>query len=233
MAGFSLRQLVRENKGFIALMLGMAVFRLGYADYYLVPSASMYPTLREGDRIICQRTAYDLKVPLTDIILKQLNDPQRGDIVTFSSPEDGTRLIKRLIALPGDTVEMRGEELLINGKPAQYEALNLNNPDQLTPQREYPGKQQVYREKIGDHSHLMIVMPEREALRSFGPVKVPEGQYMMLGDNRDNSKDSRFIGFVPRENITGRVERVMFSLNADNNWMPRMDRFGASLKDHS
>jgi signal peptidase I len=64
-------------------------------------------------------------------------------------------------------------------------------------------------------------------------VKVPEGQYMMLGDNRDNSKDSRFIGFVPRENITGRVERVMFSLNADNNWMPRMDRFGASLKDHS
>ncbi|WP_423679281.1 signal peptidase I [Undibacterium sp. WLHG33] len=224
-----LKKLFSQNKGFIVFMFGMALVRGALADYYLVPSSSMYPTLLEGDRVICDRIAYDIKLPLTDVILKHVSDPQRGDIVTFSSPEDGTRLVKRLIAVPGDVVEMRDERLLINGQSASYKEAQVATPDQLTPQREYNGLQQVYKEQLGSLNHHIIVMPERASMRNFGPVRVPEGEYLMLGDNRDNSKDSRYIGFVKRELITGQVKRLMFSLNGDDYYLPRFERFGAKL----
>ena len=224
-----LKKLFSQNKGFIVFMLGMALVRGALADYYLVPSSSMYPTLLEGDRVICDRIAYDIKLPLTDVILKHVSDPQRGDVVTFSSPEDGTRLVKRLIAIPGDVVEMRDEHLLINGQAANYEAAQVATSDHLTPQREYNGLQQVYKEQLGSLNHHIIVMPERASMRNFGPVRVPEGEYLMLGDNRDNSKDSRYIGFVKRELITGQVKRLMFSLNGDDYYLPRFERFGAKL----
>jgi len=222
------KKLVADNKGFVAFMLGMLLVRSAFADYYLVPSSSMYPTLLEGDRVICDRTAYDLKVPFTDVIVKHLADPKRGDIVTFSSPEDGVRLVKRLVAVPGDIVEMREERLLINGQAANYEELQAG-AQQLTPQREYAGEQQVFQEKLGSLNHRIIVMPERQALRTFGPLKVPEGQYLMLGDNRDNSKDSRYIGLVKRELITGKIKRLMFSLDGDRYYMPRFERFGSAV----
>ena len=224
-----LKKLFSQNKGFIVFMFGMALVRGALADYYLVPSSSMYPTLLEGGRVICDRIAYDIKLPLTDVILKHVSDPQRGDIVTFSSPEDGTRLVKRLIAVPGDVVEMRDERLLINGQTANYEAAQVATPDQLTPQREYKGLQQIYKEQLGSLNHHIIVMPERASMRNFGPVRVPQGEYLMLGDNRDNSKDSRYIGFVKRELITGQVKRLMFSLNGDDYYLPRFERFGAKL----
>jgi len=224
-----LKKLFSQNKGFIVFMLGMALVRGALADYYLVPSSSMYPTLLEGDRVICDRIAYDIKLPLTDVILKHVSDPQRGDVVTFSSPEDGTRLVKRLIAIPGDVVEMRDEHLLINGQAANYEPTKLATADHLTPQREYSGLQQVFKEQLGSLNHHIIVMPERASMRNFGPVRVPDGEYLMLGDNRDNSKDSRYIGFVKRELITGQVKRLMFSLNGDDYYLPRIERSGAKL----
>jgi len=92
------------NKRYIAFLLLFGVFRTAVADWNPIPSASMRPTILEGDVVFVNRLAYDLKVPFTDTILSHLGEPQRGDIVTFSSPRDGTRLIKRLVALPGDTV---------------------------------------------------------------------------------------------------------------------------------
>lgn len=225
----NVRKLLVENRGFLMFLFGMILVRSALADYYTVPTSSMYPTLLEGDRVICNRIAYDVKLPFTDIVLKHVADPERGDVVTFSSPEDGTRLIKRLIALPGDTVEMRDERLFINGQAATYQALDLKDADHLTPVQEYAGQQLVYQEQLGTLVHKMIVMPEREAMRNFGPVKVPQGQYLMLGDNRDNSKDSRFIGLVKRELITGRVQHLLYSLNADHYYLPRTERFGAAL----
>ncbi|MFZ6773279.1 signal peptidase I [Undibacterium sp. SXout7W] len=225
----NVRKLLVENRGFLMFLFGMILVRSALADYYTVPTSSMYPTLLEGDRVICNRIAYDVKLPFTDIVLKHMADPERGDVVTFSSPEDGTRLIKRLIALPGDTVEMRDERLFINGQSATYQPLDLKSADHLTPVREYAGQQLVYQEQLGTLLHKMIVMPEREAMRNFGPVKVPQGQYLMLGDNRDNSKDSRFIGLVKRELITGRVQHLLYSLNADHYYLPRTERFGAAL----
>ena len=222
-----IKQLVTDNKGFLLFMFGMILVRSAVADWYGVPSGSMYPTLMIGDRIVSNRLAYDVKLPFTDVVLKHLADPQRGDIVTFTSPEDGERLVKRLIALPGDVVEMRGEELIINGVKAAYAEATGDEVQRITP--DYAGPQLVLTEQLLGTRHPIIVMPERQALRDFGPVTVPAGQYLMLGDNRDNSKDSRYIGFVKRELITGKVFRVAFSLDTDRYYMPRTDRFGADL----
>ena len=113
---FQIREFFRNNKDILLVLLAMLAVRSTLADWYQVPSSSMYPNLLEGDRVFCSRIAYDIKLPFTDRILKQLDDPQRGDIVTFSSPEDGTRLVKRLIAVPGDVVEMREEHLFKIGR---------------------------------------------------------------------------------------------------------------------
>jgi signal peptidase I len=223
-----IKKLIAENKGFLCFLFGMIVVRSAVADWYGVPSGSMYPTLMIGDRIVSNRLAYDVKLPFTDMIVKHLADPQRGDIVTFTSPEDGERLVKRLVAVPGDVVEMRGEELIINGVKATYAEASGDTARHITP--DYSGPQLVLTEQLLGTRHPIIVMPERQALRDFGPVTVPPGQYLMLGDNRDNSKDSRYIGFVKRELITGKVFRVAFSLDTDKFYLPRLDRLGAELR---
>jgi signal peptidase I len=223
------RQLVADNKGFLMFVVGMILMRSAIADWYVVPSSSMYPHLLEGDRVFANRLAYDIKLPFTDVILKQLADPERGDIVTFTSPESGIRLVKRVIGLPGDVVEMDEGKLVINGVSAGYDAVADPDPEYLTPTKEYPQQQLVFKETMGNFEHHIIVMPERRSVRFFGPYLVPAGQYMMLGDNRDNSIDSRSYGFVKRELITGRVKNLMFSLNYDNYYMPRMERFGAKV----
>lgn len=224
----ALRNRIAENKGFLFFMFGMIMVRSAVADWYGVPSGSMYPTLMIGDRIVTDRLAYDVKLPFTDVIIHHIADPRRGDIVTFTSPEDGNRLVKRLIALPGDVVEMRGEQLIINGVQASYGQAGPDVISRLSP--DYAGPQLVLSEQILGSQRPIIVMPERKALRSFGPVTVPPGQYLMLGDNRDNSKDSRYIGFVSRELISGQVKRVAFSFDTSRYYLPRMDRIGAALQ---
>jgi len=221
----SIKKLMLENKGFIAFLFGMLLFRSAVADWYMVPSSSMYPTLLIGDRVLADRLAYDIKLPFSDIILKHNADPVRGDIVTFSSPSDGIRLVKRLVAVPGDVVEMRDERLIINGVPLVYKPITEHV--QLTP--DYVGTQLVFDENLFGKNHPIIQMPGRPSIRSFGPVKVPDGQYFMLGDNRDNSIESRYYGFVERELITGKVERVLFSLDEENDYLPRLNRIVTAL----
>lgn len=223
------KKLAAENKGFFIFLLCMVLMRSAFADWYRVPSSSMYPNLLEGDTVIANRIAYDLKLPFTDVVVHKFDDPKRGDIVTFLSPEDGVRLVKRLIALPGDVVEMRDEQLFINGVAAQLTQPTNLDAQTVTPAREYAGQQQVWKENLGEMGHTILVMPERAALRSFGAVTVPPGQYMMLGDNRDNSRDSRYIGFVKRELITGRVKHLLYSLDVDNYYLPRLNRIGAKV----
>jgi signal peptidase I len=221
------KRLIAGNKTFLIFLFGMLVVRSAVADWYDVPSGSMYPNLMIGDRVVSNRLAYDVKLPFTDVIVKRLADPRRGDIVTFTSPEDGTRLVKRIVAVPGDVVEMRGERLTINGVAATYDEAAGAVAQHVTP--DYGGRQSVLNERVLGQQRAIIVMPERPARRDFGPLAVPDGQYLMLGDNRDNSKDSRYIGFVRRELITGQVRRVAFSLDADRHYAPRFERFWASL----
>lgn len=223
----NLKALISGNKGFLFFLFCMLLVRSAVADWYHVPSGSMYPTLVIGDRVVADRLAYDIKFPFTDIILKRLADPRRGDIVTFTSPEDGERLIKRIAGLPGDVVEMRGEELIVNGERASYAPAPGEIAQHTAP--DYSGQQLVFNESILGNRRPIIVMPDRMALRSFGPVTVPEEHYLMLGDNRDASKDSRYIGFVKRELITGQANWVAFSLDTSKYYLPRSGRFGASL----
>lgn len=217
---------LRENRVFIGLLLALALFRTAVADWNPIPSGSMHPNLLEGDVVFVDRLAYNLKLPLTDIVLARLNDPRRGDIVTFSSPKDGTRLIKRIVAVPGDTVEMRDEVLVVNGKPSSYryigQAGEAVGDGQATTARRYE-------EETAQGSREIQTLDNVGAFRTFGPVVVPPDHYLMLGDNRDNSADSRYFGFVPRNLLIGRAERVLVSADITGNWWPRFDRFGMKL----
>jgi signal peptidase I len=217
---------VRENKSFLMFLCLIGVFRTAVAELNGIPSGSMRPNLLEGDVILVNRTAYNLKVPLTDVVVARLGEPKRGDVVTFSSPKDGTRLVKRLVAVPGDVVEMRNERLVINGKGADYTVLGTAD------EKIGGGQVEAVRldETLAGQRHHIQVMPEIEARRSFGPITIPKDQYLVLGDNRDNSADSRYIGLVPRELLIGRAERVLVSADYQGNWMPRTDRFGLSLR---
>jgi signal peptidase I len=219
---------IRANKGFLLFLLLFGVFRTAVADWNPIPSASMRPNLLEGDVVFVNRLAFNLKVPLTDQIVTHTGEPQRGDVVTFSSPRDGTRLIKRLVAVPGDVVELRNERLVINGVEASYDL-----PQQVM---EPIGTAQVpalrLSETMDGHGRRIQVIPQLlSTARNFGPVTVPAGQYLMLGDNRDNSVDSRYIGFVPRNLLIGRAERLLVSVDTLGNWAPRFERFGMSLRE--
>jgi signal peptidase I len=220
------RGLVRDNKGFILFLCLFGVFRTAVADWNPIPSASMHPNLLEGDVVFVNRLAYDLKVPLTDIVVSRLKDPVRGDVVTFASPKDGTRLIKRIVAVPGDVVEMRNEQLVVNGKAAQYAVVDAAT-EQLP-----GGVADVVRlhETVEGRGHPIQVMPQLKARSTFAPVTIPKDQFMMLGDNRDNSADSRYIGLVPRHLLVGRAVRVLVSADYQGNWAPRTERFGMRLE---
>jgi signal peptidase I len=216
---------LRANKGFVLGMCLFGIFRTAVADWNPIPSGSMHPNLLEGDVVFVNRLAFDLKAPLTDVVLAHLGEPARGDVVTFISPKDGERLIKRVIAVPGDVVEMRDEQLVINGRAARYDLVDHT----LEPVGK--GLTHAVRlvENMDGQRHSIQVLPEIDAARNFGPVSVPRDQFLVLGDNRDNSADSRFIGFVPRKALIGRAERVLVSADYQGNWMPRTERFGLSL----
>ncbi|PWF48666.1 signal peptidase I [Massilia glaciei] len=216
----------RANKGFLLFLMLFGVFRTAIADWNPVPTGSMRPTIVEGDVVLVNRIAYDLKVPLTGVVIAHLGEPRRGDIVTFHSPRGGTRLIKRVIGLPGDVVEMRAGRLRINGLASAYLPLG-RSPEPVAPRLETAALR--FDETLAQGHHSIQLMPDYAARRDFGPVTIPRDEFMMLGDNRDNSADSRVIGLVPRALLIGRAERVLVSADMLGNWMPRAERFGKSL----
>ena len=217
---------LRANKHFLAFLMLLGVFRTAVADWNPIPSASMRPGLLEGDVVFVNRLAYNVKVPLTDVVLARTGEPRRGDVVTFSSPADGTRLIKRIMALPGDVVEMRDEQLTINGQRAVYTPIGAVLED-LGAGRMIAGLR--YEEALGAQRQPIQVLPQVDARRNFGPLTVPADHFMMLGDNRDNSIDSRYYGMVPRHLLIGQAVRVLVSADIEGNWLPRGERFGMAL----
>jgi signal peptidase I len=222
----SVINLVRANKGFLLFLLLFGVFRTAVADWSPIPSGSMRPNLLEGDVVLINRLAYDLKIPLTERQVAHLGDPVRGDVVVFYSPRDGTRLIKRVLALPGDVVEMRDDRLRINGEGAAYALVGSA--------RELAGGREVdavrLSESVGGARQRVQLLPRVPALRDIALLRIPPGQYLMLGDNRNNSADSRVIGLVPRAKLLGRAERILVSTDYQHDWMPRFERFGMALR---
>ncbi len=211
-------KLWREYRGFALFVILMIIFRSALADWNTVPTGSMKPTIVEGDRIFVNKLAYDLRVPLTHISIYKFGDPKRGDIVVFDSKAADTRLVKRVIGLPGDVVEMRNNRLTINGIEAQYSNV------------EYTAYAIFAIESYGGMTHRIELAPAGTSrFSSFGPVKVPQGHYLVLGDNRDNSADSRVRGFVPRGEIVGDAKTVVLSIDYDHYYLPRIDRFFREL----
>lgn len=210
---------------FVAAIL--LAFRSSVADWNDVPTGSMKPSILEGDRIFVNKLAYDLKVPFTTWHLAQWSDPKRGEIVVFFSPTDGRRLVKRVVALPGDAVAMADDRLYINGQPAQYKTIDEDLIKKI-PQDLQTGHF-VIAESLGPEQHPVMITPGVIAMRNFEPIQVPEGHYFVLGDNRDNSADSRFIGTIPRDQIVGRASRVVLSLDTSDYYLPRWGRFFMTL----
>jgi signal peptidase I len=202
-------------------------FRSAVADWNDVPSGSMRPTILEGDRIFVNKLAYDLKVPFTTIHLAQWGHPVRGDLVVLWSPHDGQRLVKRVVGIPGDMIEVRGQRLLINGKLAQYgpvpddmaEALDLNNLPAGT----------VTAETLSGRTHPVMSLSSSGPGANSPPVQVPDDRYFVMGDCRDNSFDSRFFGLVDRDRIVGRATAVVLSVDRDRHYRPRWGRFFTRL----
>lgn len=197
------------------------------ADWNWVPTGSMNPTIIEGDLVYVDKVAYDLRIPLTMHRIAKWSDPARGDVVICFSPDDGSRLVKRVIGLPGETLEMRRNVLFIDGKPVSYSQIDSRYEEHL------PAKLKdsavMATENLEGHAHAVMSIPSVRAARDFARVTVPEGSYFVMGDNRDNSRDSRFFGFVDRDVIVGKATRVLVSLDIGDKYQPRLARFLAPL----
>ena len=223
-----IRHLWREwLRPFALVLVVIAPLKSAVVDWNWVPSGSMKPTILEGDLVAVNKLAYDLKIPFTTRRLSTWGAPARGDIVVFFSPEDGTRLVKRTVGLPGDTIELRNDVLFVNGSPERYAAQDAR-----------PFHREVFEdpapviaiEQLGSRSHYVMALPGRAALRTFGPRVVPAGEYFMMGDSRDNSRDSRYFGPVPRRLIVGRATAVLLSFDPRRHLLPRPARLFHSLE---
>jgi len=206
-------------------VLLISSFRSAVADWNDVPSQSMEPTILTGDRIVVNRLAYDLRVPFTRISLISLGSPERGDVVIFRAPHNDRRMVKRVIGVPGDELALDHNRLILNGTPVDLIRTLPGTMDDLRD----PPPHFYATECTGDESHLVMFQPDRTSCRSIPTLTVPDGHYFMMGDNRDNSGDSREFGLVPRSAIMGRVVGVAFSVDLEHGYVPRWDRIAEGL----
>jgi signal peptidase I len=197
------------------------------ADFNWVPTGSMNPTILEGDYIFVNKAAYDLRVPFTLTRLATWSHPARGDIVICFSPQDGTRLIKRVIGLPGDTLSMSNNHLFINGEPVNQNPVSAQDFHGLNAALRYHGRFAL--EDLGGRIHPIVTVPDMPAKRHFNTITIPEGAYFVMGDNRDNSLDSRMFGLVARRAIVGKAVGIAGSFNIKDKYQPRFRRFFSTL----
>jgi signal peptidase I len=190
---------VEYAKSFFPVLFVVFVLRSFLVEPFQIPSSSMVPTLQVGDYILVNKYTYGIRLPVLRTRVLALNEPQRGDVMVFFPPHmNDTYFIKRVVGLPGDTVTYRNKQLLVNGLEVESEAL-AQFPDGRS-------RYSVGLEKLGQANHLVQVDEMRPA-RDFSVVVKP-GHYFMMGDNRDNSSDSRVWGQVPEKDIVGKAFAV-------------------------
>ena len=188
--------MVEYAKSFFPVLLVVFVLRSFLVEPFQIPSSSMVPTLEVGDYILVNKYTYGIRLPVIRTKVLALNEPKRGDVMVFFPPHmNETYYIKRVIGLPGDTITYRNKRLAVNGVPLEEESLAVL-PDGASRYR-------VGLESLGEARHLVQVNEARPA-RDFS-VKVKPGHYFMMGDNRDNSSDSRIWGQVPEKDIVGKA----------------------------
>jgi len=182
------KDLLRDVVSTLAAATIALVSRASFADHYRVPSGSMEPTVLVGDQICVNKAAYGLRVPASRTYLTKTADPARGDVVVLTSPVDGEVLLKRVVAVPGDVVAVRGGRVTIDGEPVRV--------------REESG---TVVEELGTAHELGV---DYGGGPDFGPARVPALSYLVLGDNRGNSNDGRFFGWVTRDALLGKALAV-------------------------
>lgn len=207
--------------------------RSSIADWNDVPTGSMRPTILEGDRIYVNKLAYGLRIPFTTTWLARWDTPQRGEIVTFKSPADGIRLVKRVIGIPGDRISMQGNRLFINGAASNYHITDRDQQVRLADGRMV--NIVLAEEQLADPAglttpHALTITPGALSPNTFNEIVVPEGSYFLMGDNRDMSRDSRMIGFVPLRSIYGRSGYVALSVDPENGYLPRFSRWFTPMR---
>lgn len=206
---------------FLGAILAILAFRWLLFEPFVIPSGSMIPTLLIHDHILVNKLAYGVRWPFTKSWIVEFEGPKRGDIVVFKAVDDSYFMIKRVVGLPGDQVQMKEDgQLLINNEevPRIDLSVSATNPESQAPYYRVDSVDlegsfefyDFYEEKLGDHTHRM--MHFRGNPRTWDePFVVPDGQYFVMGDNRDNSKDSRFWGPLPKENLMGKALFVWLS----------------------
>ncbi len=229
---------LRQLTIFLVLILA---FRWSVASPYHVPTASMEPTIKVGDRLLAYKLAYDLKVPFLDYTLVSWAEPKRGDIIVFKYPkEPDVDYVKRIVGLPGDRIRVENNLLYINGT-VQERTDHESDRSILADIHDNPDIKTLSVEKLGDLDHWVIQDKGSNAMFSLsmkypsdgGEYTVPEKSFFVMGDNRDNSTDSRSWGQVPRDYVKGKALFVMWSMfTADDGFWPhlRWDRFGHGLR---
>ncbi len=192
---------------FFPILLLVLVFRSFLFEPFKIPSGSMIPTLLIGDFIVVNKFSYGLRLPVVNRKFISIGEPERGDVMVFRFPEDERiNYVKRVIGLPGDTITYRNKVLFINGEPVVQENGGLWVGEGLN--RNPPGRRPILRrEHLSDPPHEIVIYPDQPD-RNSRTWTVPEGHYFTLGDNRDQSLDSRAWGFVPEENLVGRATRI-------------------------
>ena len=213
--------IVEYARSFFPILLIVLVVRSFLFEPFRIPSSSMVPTLLVGDFIFVNKYRYGLRLPVLHTKILEIGEPERGDVVVFRLPADpSTNYIKRLVGLPGDTVRYQNRQLFINNEPVSTSALGAYTEDSQ------PGSL-LYNERLGEAEHNILLMPGRRSLE--GTFEVPLGHYFMMGDNRDNSRDSRYqgVGIIPENKVVGKAVRIWMNWSFPN--MPRWQRIGDAI----
>ncbi|MEO6778115.1 MAG: signal peptidase I [Gemmatimonadaceae bacterium] len=224
-------QVLWENvKGFAIVIAVFLAFRAFIAEAYRIPSGSMIPTLLVGDWLFVNKLVYGPHVPFTDSNLPGYAEPHRNDVVVFVSPyqadeaargDDPTpTLVKRLVGVGGDTLYMRSAVLFVNGVRSDRPASAVAPSLQVPPSPDYPDPLFAWQQRYALGASRFGAAPAQPSHDNWGPIVVPPNHFFMMGDNRYDSKDSRYWGFVPRENVRGRPMFVYYSYNADDSDRP-------------
>jgi signal peptidase I len=215
--------IVEYSKSFFPILLLVLLIRSFLFEPFRIPSGSMMPTLLEGDFIFVNKFAYGLRLPVINTKVLQTGEPEHGDVVVFRLPTDPSiNYIKRVVGLPGDTVMYDKEKhrISINGKPVAAEMIGAYEDPEYV----------LGREQLGEHSHNFLLMPNRPS--PGGTFVVPAKHYFMMGDNRDNSQDSRFaaVEYVPEENLVGRAVGIWMNWRWPSEGGPLWRRIGKGIE---
>lgn len=207
--------LVDISRSFFPVLAVVLVLRSFLVEPFQIPSGSMLPTLEVGDFILVNKYAYGLRLPVAGTKVVEIGDPERGDVMVFRYPEDrSTNYIKRVIGLPGDHVRYRDKRLFINDAPVAREFVARLPP------------MERWREQLAPVEHDVYLTMGRVSSSGEGEWVVPEGHYFVMGDNRDNSNDSRFWGTVPDELVVGKAFAIWMHWKSLTS-LPSFDRVGA------